>query len=397
MDASTDRYTLRPPFTHRAGLAWVANLPDDAWPYDSSDDAVRSRLELWENGIQLGPRHAAHLEIENEGGGRYSHWRGGLIFSTRDGSDPNVNGCGYAVSLGEPTLTTVGFGSCHLHDALSDLEERKLAHRTWQTPLLVYTPREAAQLVAFYAGEQDIPACLRMFTVTGGEDTAPGQRPAELAFLEFGSFIDVSYDAFFLTRCQLHTLLMNPIAALGREANSRRRTLVQSGPVAANEAVRSESVEQILELVPMTDLDPVLAGDIVREARGSEQDVAAAADTVRYICDTLQASATCVLGTQNAFTPDGRPLNWPGNFPKVLEAVCGEVGLPLLHTGQLAAERGGAFAIKEDLFHFTPQMISVMADEMLAMGRRALHEQASGLPTSAARSGGMEPALAMQP
>ena len=76
-----------------------------------------------------------------------------------------------------------------------------------------------------------------------------------------------------------------------------------------------------------------------------------------------------MLGTQNAFLPDGRPLNWPANFPKVLDAVCSEVGLPLLNTGRLVTERGGAFAIKQDLIHFTPQMISVMADEMLAMGR----------------------------
>ena len=396
MDAF-DRYTLQPPFTHRGRLAWVASLPDLPWPHDSSDDAVRSRLELRENGIRLGPRHAAHLAIESEGGGRFSHWRGDLIFSTSDGSDPNVNGFRYAVSLGEPTLTTLGFGSCHLHDALSDLEERKLAYRTWQTPLLVYTPREAAQLVAFYSGEQDIPEWLHMFTVASGGGAAPRQLPrADLAFLEFGSVIDISYGPFWLTRKQLHTLVIEPIAALGREGERAVDRWYNQGLLRRNEAVRAESVEQVLAFLPMTVLDPALAGDIVRRARGCEQDAASAADTIRRLRDTLQARAMCVLGTQNAFMPDGRPLNWPGNFPKVLDAICSDVGLPLMYTSRLVAERGSAFAIKDDLIHFTPQMISVMADEMLAMGQQALHAQAAGMLGSGVPHD-TRPVPAMQP
>ena len=118
------------------------------WPNDGND-GVRSRLDLWENGTKLGPRHAGHAEIENEGGGRFSHWEGAVIFSTSDGSDPNLNGRRYSISLGNPTLTTIGFGSCHLHDALQDLEDRRLAPRAWKSPVHVYTPREMAQLVAF--------------------------------------------------------------------------------------------------------------------------------------------------------------------------------------------------------------------------------------------------------
>jgi hypothetical protein len=147
MDDSTDQYTLRSPFAHRAGLAWTANLPGVRWPSDSSEDKRRSQLRLWENETQLGPRHALHDAIENEGAGRYSHWGGGLIFSTSDGSDPNTNGRRYAVSLGAPATRAVGLGSCHLHDALIELEDKALVHWAWRTPALAHTPREAAQLL----------------------------------------------------------------------------------------------------------------------------------------------------------------------------------------------------------------------------------------------------------
>ena len=120
MDDSTDQYTLRSPFAHRAGLAWTANLPGVRWPSDSSEDKRRSQLRLWENETQLGPRHALHDAIENEGAGRYSHWNGGLIFSASDGSDPNTNGRRYAVSLGAFTdevfpAPTVEFFTKHRH------------------------------------------------------------------------------------------------------------------------------------------------------------------------------------------------------------------------------------------------------------------------------------------
>jgi hypothetical protein len=122
--------------------------------------------------------------------------------------------------------------------------------------------------------------------------------------------------------------------------------------------------------------------------------MASVVETMRRIRDTLQAKATCVLSSQNAFMPDGRPLSWPGNFFKVIEAACGEIGLPLLHTKRLVAEHGAAFAIKKDLVHFTPQMISLLGTEILAMGKRALRAHEAGVIGSHAGSGARTPAPA---
>ena len=405
MQNKVSRHALQPPFLHRSGLAWAAHVPQGAsWPGDSSENKHRSQLLLWENETQLGPRHALHDAIENNGAGRYSHWNGGLIFSTSDGSDPNTNGRCYAVSLGAPTMRVVGLGSCHLHDALIELEDKALVHWTWRTPALAHTPREAAQLLAFHLGELDIPTPLHPVTVadtalTGADpaDFRPGAgriKHTDIAFLEFGSTVDIAYGPYWLLRAPLCCRFLDMFEALGAASRQTAYRWYNQGLIKRNEAVRQESAEQMLELIPRLNLDHDLASDVVRNARGVEQDVASFVESMRWIRDTLQAKATCVLSSQNAFMADGRPLSWPANFFKTIEIACREIGLPLLHTKDLVAERGAAFAIKEDLFHFTPQMISLLGTEILAMGQRALRAGEAGGGGSHAGSGARVPAPA---
>lgn len=55
--------------------------------------SVRSRdALLLENGRPLGPANSAHEEIRIAGGGRFSHWKGSLYFSSSDNTDPRTNG-----------------------------------------------------------------------------------------------------------------------------------------------------------------------------------------------------------------------------------------------------------------------------------------------------------------
>jgi predicted O-methyltransferase YrrM len=67
-----------------------------------SDDVTgnTSPLLLLEDGRELGPAHCTHADIRAHGGGRFSHWRGYLWFSTSDDSDPRSNGRRYSVRLG---------------------------------------------------------------------------------------------------------------------------------------------------------------------------------------------------------------------------------------------------------------------------------------------------------
>jgi hypothetical protein len=79
------------PLSHHPNMLYVL-------PRDTLGASKDSRLALFENGKPLGPGHAAHAGIRQQGGGRYSHWYDSIYFSASDGSDPRTNGRVYAIS-----------------------------------------------------------------------------------------------------------------------------------------------------------------------------------------------------------------------------------------------------------------------------------------------------------
>src|SRR5262249_31334306 len=82
---------------------WVRINPRFPYPIvavsDDLDNPFRSNLRLFENDRPLGPPNARHAYIRREGGGAYSFWRGGLLFSSSDNSDPHVTGRTYQASV----------------------------------------------------------------------------------------------------------------------------------------------------------------------------------------------------------------------------------------------------------------------------------------------------------
>jgi hypothetical protein len=79
-------------------IAFVAVTPalDDL--SDFVTDKTRSPLLLYENRTPLGPAHSIHVDIVNDGQGRFSHWKDiGIIFSASDNTDPNTTGRRYWV------------------------------------------------------------------------------------------------------------------------------------------------------------------------------------------------------------------------------------------------------------------------------------------------------------
>ena len=82
--------------THEGGSCFAFALETvELW--DDVDHPAASLVRLYEDGLQLGPPHASHDEIERSGAGGYSHWKGRLYFSSSDGSDPRINGRRYEV------------------------------------------------------------------------------------------------------------------------------------------------------------------------------------------------------------------------------------------------------------------------------------------------------------
>ncbi len=81
------------PFRADGGHAWTIRITSPI-PFftiqgDTRANPRQSDLTLSDGAGLLGPAHAAVSDIRKLGGGRYAHWKNRLIFSTRDGADPN--------------------------------------------------------------------------------------------------------------------------------------------------------------------------------------------------------------------------------------------------------------------------------------------------------------------
>jgi hypothetical protein len=90
---------LEPPFTHARGQMWAKTIPQLSAHSDDLDAPCRSGVMMVEDDQLLPSPHVLHNDIAARGGGRFSHWRHALYFSTFDGSDPNDNGRRYRLLI----------------------------------------------------------------------------------------------------------------------------------------------------------------------------------------------------------------------------------------------------------------------------------------------------------
>lgn len=81
------------------GFAYAARLPFLLG--EPSDVEGYSRLFVLEDGEPLRSGHAVHVDIHEQGGGRFSHWGRYVIFSTSDNTDPRSNGRRYEYAVHE--------------------------------------------------------------------------------------------------------------------------------------------------------------------------------------------------------------------------------------------------------------------------------------------------------
>ena len=88
---------------HEIGYAYVASGKFGTDP-DTSQAPTKSKLRVFENGVELKPAHSWHADIRSLGMGRFSHWRGSdgslnLYFSASDNTDPRTNGRMYTYRI----------------------------------------------------------------------------------------------------------------------------------------------------------------------------------------------------------------------------------------------------------------------------------------------------------
>jgi hypothetical protein len=65
----------------------------------SQTESFASPAVLLEDGHALGPGNTLHVEIGEQGGGRFSYWKYNLYFSSSDNSDPRTNGRVYILTV----------------------------------------------------------------------------------------------------------------------------------------------------------------------------------------------------------------------------------------------------------------------------------------------------------
>jgi SAM-dependent methyltransferase len=81
----------------QGGFGWAVKTSDLFAEGDTGDFPLRSSLQIFENGVPLGPAHSDHASIRELGGGRFSHWGEWLYFSSSENLPPNRNACSYTL------------------------------------------------------------------------------------------------------------------------------------------------------------------------------------------------------------------------------------------------------------------------------------------------------------
>jgi hypothetical protein len=110
---------------HEQGRAYLLpEIPINSLLYEAPADSAQhpnsSKLQLFENGVALGPGHSSHADIRDFGGGTFSHWGNTIYFSTSDGTDPTTNNRVYSISTSTELKNSIGITTGILL-ALADL------------------------------------------------------------------------------------------------------------------------------------------------------------------------------------------------------------------------------------------------------------------------------------
>src|SRR5215471_17226295 len=101
------------------GYCFTIELPPDLEPGDSVEAPASSTARLFEGERELGPAHAAHSDIREQGLGRFSHWGRTLYLSSSDGS-PVPSGKHRYRLLVEPRYTSA---ATMLREAADEAEQ----------------------------------------------------------------------------------------------------------------------------------------------------------------------------------------------------------------------------------------------------------------------------------
>ena len=362
-DLNASAELLRP-FPLVEGLCWSAPTPAvfSLCPSNNDPWQSRSRLDLMEDGRSLPSRQCYIRDIANKGRGAYGHWNGTFYFSTSDGSDPNTNGRSYLATMTAARPKFLGLGSCHIGFVQRALAAKGRVQEIFPCALTHYTG-ETLQMLRHIRGEVFIPeefkpyiAHSKQLAGTFALDQVDG------VFLEICNTSVLEYQGYYLNRTQVVENIVKWIAPYGQRASVLASKWFQNGLVRLDEKLRVETSQALLQFLPKNNAEAELRRDIVRHAKGREQDEQGMVRDVHEILEPFHAPA-CLVAHTLRYMPDGRPMRWPADLYPRLRTVAARVGLPLIDPASYVETMGAEFSLMPDLEHYTDAFVDFLADE----------------------------------
>ncbi len=361
---------LHPPFARQQGHCFAIGVPGLlAGPSDTAADKRRSRLQLYEDGRPLGPRHSIYEDVVEHGGGRYNHFDSVVNFSASDNSDPARNGRAYTYRLVERTPKVLGVGGCHMNGAVRHLHNRRVIDVKGVGMGVAYSPLEGLRLVERLLGLRSEPEGIGRYAIaTEAVDyaLAPELDALDILMLEVTAHTDVLVGDLCLNRCAIITDFLNVALEHGDDLHGLAMQWYSNGLLKRNEEARAAAAAALLEALKGSDLDTEVNRQLVSEARGVRETVDEMAANTLAIQKLLGAPRLVVIYGPNVFFPDGRGMSWHSNLEADTRDLAARLKAPFVNIGELVRDKGVGYAVVEDMVHHTEPFMGDIGTAALA-------------------------------
>jgi hypothetical protein len=364
---------LKPPFLWLEGQGWFRALASGRGGH--ADDALfptRSRLRLFEDGVELGPAHAPHDGIFQSGKGRYSHWAGAVWFSTSDGSDPNTNGRVYAYRLAAARPIVLTLGSCHLHQAMDRLERRGRLFRLAPTYDTINSTADARQLIEACLGDLDDPGLVRpvcaMPRASPLEERRRWISEADVVVLELAAPLTFELGGWTLNVALIRNRVVEPALARNERAWHAAARWYEQGLLRRQEETRLVAGAKLLRALGRRPPDWVRA--VVTGARGRLTDREEMRSDLLRLREAV-GKPIILASTPVIYTERGKPVSFTPNFFARLSDLGAELGMPVLHPHEIVRDLGVGKALQKDRQHLTTAGERAYSRALLGLIRQA--------------------------
>jgi hypothetical protein len=267
-------------------------------------------------------------------------------------------------------LNALVFGGCLLRRPLRSLPDlaEKLDYGRYGEIKTVHSFAEMIQVVEFLRGEKDVPRELRRLTGIGPRmkpmPAAKDFADIDLALVEPGAPLQVSFRGIAINHTRLHSDLFVPIAKQSREATKLCHKWLRIGIMGMNEDVRVRVGAELIKLNPQ-DADHDLREAVIKETSSSPMD---AVEGFR----TMQKLLGCPVGAVMyifRYMPDGRPISWPAGSRESVLAATAELHLPVFEPIAMVQEYGVAGALEADGRHYTKEFLPLIGSAIVDFAR----------------------------